>query len=230
MKDKLCAAVVQSGSALFDTEATLQRFEERLGEAVARGAQLVVFPEAYVGGYPKGIDFGAKLGSRSEEGRHWFRRYFDSSVTLDGKEVERVAACFAEHRVHGVVGVIERLGGTLYCSAITFDTRGNRVGLRRKLMPTALERVVWGFGDGSTLEVADTELGKIGAAICWENFMPQLRLTLYGAGVELYCAPTVDDRDTWLPLMQTVALEGRCFVLSACQFLRRSDAPDDFSP
>ncbi len=230
MKNSLRAAVVQAGSALFDTPKTLERFAAHLATAAKGGAELVVFPEAFIGGYPKGIDFGARMGMRSSEGREWFRRYFDSAVELEGPELARVGESFAEHQLHGVVGVIERDGGTLYCSALTFDDRGRLMNLRRKLMPTALERVVWGFGDGSTLNVAETAIGRVGSAICWENFMPQLRLTLYGQGVELYCAPTVDDRDSWLPLMRTVALEGRCFVLSACQHLRRSDGPEDYAP
>ena len=92
-----------------------------------------------------------------------------------------------------------------------------------------MERLVWGFGDGSTLPVADTELGRVGAVICWENYMPMLRMAMYAKGVELYCAPTADDRDTWVPSMRHVALEGRCFVLTACQYLTRGDCPDDYA-
>ncbi|MEO1172853.1 MAG: carbon-nitrogen hydrolase family protein [Myxococcota bacterium] len=230
MKNPLRAAVVQAGSALFDTPGTLARFDSHVAAAADGDAELVVFPEAFIGGYPKGIDFGARMGMRSPEGRVWFQRYFDSAVELNGPEIAHMGGRFAEHGLHGVVGVIERDGGTLYCSAFTFDATGAVVNVRRKLMPTALERIVWGTGDGSTLEVAKTEIGRIGAAICWENFMPQLRLSLYGGGVELYCAPTVDDRPTWLPLMQTVAQEGRCYVLSACQHLVRGDGPVDYAP
>ena len=105
---------------------------------------------------------------------------------------------------------------------------GTLVGKHRKLMPTAMERLIWGFGDGSTLPVINTPLGRIGAVICWENYMPQLRLAMYGRGIQLYCAPTVDDRETWLPTMRHIALEGRCFVLSASQFARRGDYPADY--
>jgi nitrilase len=132
-----------------------------------------------------------------------------------------------EHRLHLVVGVIEREGGTLYCTVLFFADDGSFLGKHRKLMPTAAERLVWGFGDGSTLSVFDTRLGRMGAVICWENYMPMLRMAMYSKGVQLYCAPTADDRDTWLPTMRHVALEGRCFVLSACQVLRRSDMPLD---
>ena len=106
-----------------------------------------------------------------------------------------------------------------------FGPDGTLLGQHRKLMPTAMERVIWGSGDGSTLPVVATDLGKVGAVICWENYMPLLRTAMYAKGVELYCAITVDDRDTWVPTVTHIALEGRCFVLSACQFLSRADLP-----
>ena len=129
------------------------------------------------------------------------------------------------HGIHLVVGVVEREGGTLYCTAAVFGPDGGLLGKHRKLVPTALERVIWGSGDGSTLPVVATPLGRVGSAICWENYMPLLRTALYAKGVELYCAITVDDRETWVPTVRHIALEGRCFVLSACQFLRRADLP-----
>jgi nitrilase len=127
------------------------------------------------------------------------------------------------------VGVIEREIGTLYCTVLFFAPNGTLLGKHRKVMPTAMERIIWGYGDGSTLPVFDTRLGKLGAVICWENYMPLLRMTMYAKGIELYCAPTADDRDTWLSTMQHVALEGRCFVLTACQYLRRRDCPADYA-
>jgi nitrilase len=130
--------------------------------------------------------------------------------------------------VHLVVGVLEREGGTLYCSAFLFGSDGSLLGKHRKLMPTAMERVLWGSGDGSTLPVVPTKLGRVGAVICWENYMPLLRTALYAKGVELYCAITVDDRETWVPTVRHIALEGRCFVLSACQFVRRADLPTGY--
>ena len=126
-------------------------------------------------------------------------------------------------------GVIERDGGTLYCTTLTYDANGEYLGKHRKLMPTALERLVWGFGDGSTLPVFDTPLGKLGSVICWENYMPLLRTAMYAKGIQLYCAPTVDDRETWLPTMRVIAMEGRCFVLSACQYLMPGDYPEAYA-
>jgi nitrilase len=190
----------------------------------------VVFPEAFVGGYPKGIDFGARLGMRSPEGREDFRRYYESAIDLPGPEAARLGEIARDNAIHLVVGVIERDGGTLYCSALTYGPSGRLISKHRKLMPTALERLVWGFGDGSTIGVVNTPLGRIGSVICWENYMPLLRAAMYAQGIELYCAPTVDDRDTWLPTMRTIALEGRCFVISACQYFTRGDAPRDYAP
>jgi len=224
---KIRAAVVQAAPAAFDRARTMEKMTALVAQAAQRGAELAVFPEAFIGGYPKGLDFGAVVGRRTSQGRDHFRRYFESAVEVPGPEVERMAKLAREHRIHVVVGAIERAGGTLYCTALFFSDEGTFLGKHRKLMPTAAERLVWGFGDGSTLPVFDTRIGKLGAVICWENYMPMLRMAMYSKGVQLYCAPTADDRETWLPTLRHVALEGRCFVLSACQVLRRSDLPAD---
>ena len=224
---KVRAAVVQAAPVAFERERTLEKLGSLVGQAARQGAELIVFPEAFVSAYPKGLDFGAVVGRRTREGREQFRRYFDSAVDVPGPDVEKMAGLAREHRVHLVVGAIERDGGTLYCTVLFFSDDGRLLGKHRKLMPTAAERLVWGFGDGSTLSVFDTRLGRIGAVICWENYMPMLRMAMYSKGVQLYCAPTADDRETWLPTVRHIALEGRCFVLSACQVLRRRDMPAD---
>ena len=230
MSKTIKAAVVQAGPVLFDTPKTMVKLAERAREAAGIGAHLVVFPEAFVGGYPKGIDFGARLGMRSPEGREDFRRYHESAIDLPGPEVTHLGEIARDNAIHLVVGVIERDGGTLYCTALTFSPLGRLIAKHRKLMPTALERLVWGFGDGSTIGVAETPIGRIGSVICWENYMPLLRAAMYAQGIELYCAPTVDDRDTWLPTMRAIALEGRCFVISACQYFTRGDGPQHYAP
>jgi nitrilase len=224
------AAVVQAGTSLFNKKKTLEKFKHLTAKAASDGARLIVFPEAFIGGYPKGLDFGIRLGSRSDEGRDMFRRYYEEAIAVPGKECEAIGAVAKKNKLNLVIGVVERDGGTLYCTSLYFDPSGTLIGKHRKIMPTALERVVWGFGDGSTLVAPKTDIGTLGGAICWENFMPQVRLSMYQKGVEFYCAPTVDDRDVWLPLMQTIALEGRCFVLSANQFFQRSDGPVDYHP
>jgi nitrilase len=221
-------AVIQAGSSLFNLPRTLDRMEALCDSAARDGVELAVFPEAYIGGYPKGLDFGARVGTRTAAGRQDFLRYWQSAIELPGPECRRIGSFAAKMRAHLVVGVIERDGATLYCTALFFGPDGALLGKHRKLMPTASERLVWGQGDGSTLPVLDTPIGKIGAAICWENYMPQLRTSLYAKGVEFWCAPTVDEREIWQASMRHIAYEGRMFVLSACQYMTRADAPEDY--
>ncbi|NGQ90288.1 carbon-nitrogen hydrolase family protein [Rhodobacter sp. HX-7-19] len=222
MSPPFVAAVVQMAALPSDPMATAEKAAARLREAAARGARLVVFPEALIGGYPKGASFGAPIGMRKPEGRAAFARYHAAAVDLDGPEIACVAQACADTGAFAVIGVIERDGATLYCTVLYLDGAKGLVGKHRKLMPTAGERLIWGFGDGSTLPAFQTELGTIGAVICWENYMPALRMHMYHQGVSLYCAPTADDRDTWLPTMQHIALEGRTFVLTACQYITRA--------
>lgn len=228
---KVCAAAVQAGSRMFDLGSTIEVFKLKLDEAKNTGADLVVFPEAFFGGYPKGVDFSTRVGMRLPEGRDLFAKYFDASLTQNSTEMKFILDLVKEAAVNVVAGLIERDGGTLYCSAATINRGGEILSWRRKLMPTAMERLIWGFGDGSTMQIAETDIGRVSTAICWENYMPLLRTYLYSQGPEIHCAPTVDDRDTWLPSMQMIALEGRCFVVSACQFMTRANVDDEmFSP
>lgn len=222
-------AVVQAGTALFNTPRTLERMAALCDQAAGEGAELVVFPEAYVGGYPKGADFGARIGARTPEGRDEYLRYWRAAIEVPGPECARIGGFAARMRAHLTVGVIERAGSTLYCTALIFGPDGALLGKHRKLMPTGSERLVWGQGDGSTIPALQTAVGRIGAAICWENYMPALRQDMYAQGVTLWCAPTVDDRDIWQASMRHIAYEGRCFVLSACQFMTRADAPADYA-
>ena len=225
--NKITAAVVQAGSFVFDTARTIEKVKAHCQEAADAGARLVVFPEAFLGGYPKGLDFGARVGSRTAEGRDVFRRYWDAAIDVPGKETAILAEIAKKHKMHLVIGVMEREAGTLYCTAL-FLGPGGELSKHRKLMPTAMERLIWGFGDGSTMPAIRTEFGTLGAAICWENYMPLFRTAMYAKGVTLWCAPTVDDREVWAVTMQHIALEGRCFVLSACQYLLRSDCPEGY--
>ncbi|MGA7910591.1 MAG: nitrilase-related carbon-nitrogen hydrolase [Candidatus Dormiibacterota bacterium] len=219
-------AVVQAAPVVFDRSATLARVHKLAGEAAAGGAGLVLFPEAFVSGYPRGISFGTVIGQRTREGRDHFRRYWESSVDVPGPAVDELAALASALAIHLVIGVIERGGGTLYCTALFFSPEGY-LGKHRKVMPTAAERLVWGFGDGSTLPVFDTPFGRLGAVICWENYMPLLRMAMYSKGIQIYCIPTADGRETWLSTVRHIAMEGRCFVLSANQFTRLADFPSD---
>ena len=219
------AAVVQAGAIPFDRDACTDKAVRLIGEAAATGATIVVFPEAFIGGYPKGMGYGVVVGNRDAAGREEYRLTLESAIAVPGPETTRLGEAAATHGCYVVVGVIEREGGTCYCTALFFTPDGALAGTHRKLMPTAAERLIWGFGDGSTLAVVDSPYGRLGSVICWENYMPMLRMAMYAKGVTFYCAPTVDDRETWLPTMRHIALEGRCFVLTACQFLRRGDLP-----
>ena len=228
MSSRFTAAVVQSSPVVFDARATVAKVRDLSAQASGRGAKLIVFPEAFVSAYPKGLDFGARVGSRSAAGRDDFRRYFESAIDVPGWATDQLSRVAKDTAAYLVIGVIERERGTLYCTVLFFAPDGTFLGTHRKLMPTAMERLSWGFGDGSTLPVFDTPIGKLGSVICWENYMPLLRMAMYAKGIELYCAPTADDRDTWMATMQHIALEGRCFVLTACQHLRRADCPEDY--
>ena len=217
---------MQAAPVVFDCAATLSRVQNLAAEAAAGGAGLVLFPEAFISGYPRGISFGTVIGDRTPEGRDHFRRYWESSIDIPGPAVDQLVVLAQELGIYLVVGVIERDGGTLYCTAV-FVSPDGYLGKHRKVMPTAAERLVWGYGDASTLPVFDTPFGRLGAVICWENYMPLLRMAMYAKGIQIYCAPTADGRETWLATMRHVALEGRCFVLSCNQFTRRGDFPDD---
>jgi len=144
------AAVVQAASVAFDREATIEKARGLTRSAAELGAELVVFPEAFVSAYPRGMSFGAVVVSRSPEGREWFRRYWESSVDVPGPAVTALGGVARDHAVHLVIGVVERDGGTLYGSVLFFAPDGRCMGKHRKLMPTASERLIWGFGDGST--------------------------------------------------------------------------------
>lgn len=210
-------AALQIGSLPSGKAATLEQilsYETAIREA---GAKLVVMPEALLGGYPKGERFGTQLGYRLPEGRETFARYHANAVDVPGTETEALASISERTGADLVFGVIERSGHSLYCTALFFTPQGGLVAKHRKLMPTGTERLIWAKGDGSTLPVIDGEAGRLGAAICWENYMPLLRTAMYAKGVDIWCAPTVDEREMWLATMRHIACEGRCFVVSACQ-------------
>lgn len=228
MNQPFKAAVVQAASLPRDSLASAEKAAALIYKAAGKGARLIVFPEAFLGGYPKGASFGAPVGMRKPEGREDYRVYHEAAIDLHGPEVEKLAQATAQTGAFVVMGVIERDGGTVYCTALFFDGEKGLVAKHRKLMPTGAERLIWGFGDGSTMPVLDTPLGKIGAVICWENYMPMMRMAMYDQGVTLYCAPTADDRDGWAASMQHIALEGRCYVLSACQHITRGEYPADY--
>lgn len=210
-------AALQIGSSPEGKAATLADILSHEAAILASGAQLVVMPEALLGGYPKGESFGTHLGYRLPEGREAFARYFHNAIDVPGPETAELAALARRCNASLVIGVIERAGSSLFCTALFFDPVLGLVNKHRKLMPTGTERLIWAQGDGSTLPVVDTAAGRAGAMICWENHMPLLRTAMYAKGMQILCAPTVDERDIWQCSMRHIAHEGRCFVISACQ-------------
>ena len=224
------AAVVQDSPEVFNLSGTIDKVEQLAKKAKNKGAELVVFPEAFVSSYPKGIDFGARVGMRSNEGRDMFLKYYNSSLDFKSKNFKKLCSIAKKLKIILSIGVIEKDSGTLYCTALNISKKGEILGKHRKVMPTAMERLIWGFGDGSTLDVSQSELGKIGSVICWENYMPLMRMSMYSKGIQLYCAPTADDRESWISSMIHVALEGRCYVFSSCQYLLRKDCPNYYKP
>jgi nitrilase len=196
-------------------------------EAAQNGAKLVVFPEAFIPAYPRGFSFGAVVGKRKPQGRLLWARYYQNSVRVPGPTTEILGQAAQEAGIYLVMGVVEQAGGSLYCTILYFNPRGELLGKHRKLKPTGSERLIWGEGDGSTLKVVDTEIGRIGGLICWENYMPLARMALYSQGVQIYLAPTADARDTWQATLQHIACEGRCYVLGCNQFVRKEMYPPD---
>lgn len=221
-------AVVQAASVFLDRAASLQKMIDLATEAADNDAQLVLFPEAFIPGYPRGFSFGATVGNRSREGRAFFRRYADSAVAGPGPDTMLLSETAEDLGIHLAVGLVEKDAahpGTLYCSLALFDDHGELLNLHRKIKPTASERLIWGEGDGTSLRAVPTAFGKIGGLICWENYMPLARTTLYSQGIEIYLAPTADARESWQSTIRHIALEGRCFVLSANQFVTKADYP-----
>lgn len=225
-------AVVQAAPVLFDRAATVEKAARLIRDAAAQGAQLVLLPEAFIPAYPRGLGFGMVVGSRTPEGRLLWERYWENSVEVPGPVTQHLGEVVRELGVYLAIGAIERAqarGGTLYCTLLYFGPDGRVLGKHRKLKPTASERLIWGEGDGSTLTVLDTELGRIGGLICWENYMPLARVAMYAKGVDLYLAPTADARDTWQATLRHIACEGRCFVLGCNQYVRRDMYPTDLA-
>lgn len=230
-KKEIKVAVVQAAPVLFDREATVAKTIELIRKTAANGADFVLFPEAFIPAYPRGLSFGMVVGSRDEQGRKLWQKYWENAVEIPGSATEKLSKAVKEAGVYAAIGVIERdtqtSGGTLYCSILYFGPDGSILGTHRKIKPTASERLIWGEGDGSTLTVLNTELGKIGGLICWENYMPLARMALYQKGVEIYLAPTADQREGWQASMRHIALEGRCYVLSCNQYVTKEMYPAD---
>ena len=224
-------AVVQASPVLFDREATIEKTCQLIREIGDQGVNLVLFPEAFIPAYPRGLGFGAVVGSRSAAGRRTFERYWANAVQVPSSATEALGKAAREASLYLAIGIIERDSrfseGTLYCTLLYFGPNGELLGKHRKLKPTASERLIWGEGDGSTMPVFETAIGRVGGLICWENYMPLARMAMYGKGVEIYLAPTADHRETWHSTLRHIACEGRCFVLGCNQFVTKDMYPAD---
>lgn len=227
-KIKVC--VIQESPVFFNRAKTLEKVERLCGEYANKGCRLIVFPESFVPGYPRGFTFGATVGSRTAEGRELYRQYHDNCFDLESDDRYRLERSCRELNVYLVLGVTEKRSskGTLYCSMIYISPTQGLLGVHRKIKPTGTERLIWGEAGGDSLVTFNTGIGKIGGLICWENYMPLARMAMYRKGVEIYIAPTADSRAEWTATLKHIALEGRCFVLGCNQYFTRSMYPEKY--
>jgi nitrilase len=224
-------ACVQAEPVVLDREATVDKLARLAAEAAGEGASLLVFPEAFVPVYPSSTWAKAFAGWADPRAKETFARLSAEAVAVPGEAADRIGAAAREHGVWIVTGVTEvdpERPGTLY-NTLLYHAPDGRLALRhRKLVPTNHERLIWGPGDGSGLRAIPTELGRLGGLICWENYMPLARFSLYESGVEIYIAPTADDADAWQATLVHIARESRAFVVAPSHFQRASAYPDDF--
>ncbi len=217
---KVVVAAVQAAPVFLDRDATIGKTTRLIKEASASGAGLVVFPEAFVPGYPDWV-WRTKPWSDTS----WYERLYDQAVEVPGPATDALGTAAREASVYLAIGVTERDRGSLYNALLFFGPDGSLLGQRRKLMPTGAERLVWGQGDGSGLFVLDTPFGRLGGLICWENYMPLARAALYAQGIDVYLAPTWDNSDVWVPSLRHIAKEGRIYVIGVTYCMRGSDVP-----
>lgn len=226
-------AVVQAAPVMMNRKATVKKVVSLTNKAAEEGAKIILFPEAFIPAYPRGLAFKTAVGHRGEGGREDWRRYWENSVTIPSKTTALLERTAKEKGVYLALGVIERdqefSETTLYCTMVYFGPTGELLGKHRKLKPTGSERIIWGEGDGSTLTAVHTPFGKMGGLFCWENYMPLARMAMYAKGVKLYLAPTADARETWQATIRHIALEGRCFVLACNQFVTKDMYPKDLA-
>lgn len=228
MKVKVC--LIQDSPVFFDKEKTIQKIESLVKTHARQGSELIVFPESFIPGYPRGFSFGAVVGSRTEEGRKIYTEYHKNSLDIEGEELQRLVKLAKTEKVYLVIGITEKQSnnGSLYCSMLYISPTDGFLGVHRKIKPTGSERIIWSEDDGKSLVSFDTKIGKLGGLICWENYMPLARMSMYQKGVEIYIAPTADSREEWTSTMKHIALEGRCFVLGCNQYYTKSMYPEKY--
>src|SRR5215208_311510 len=231
MRESITVACVQAEPVVFDRDATLDKLAALTAEAAAAGARLVVFPETFVAVYPSSTWARALAGWADPRAKGAFAALARAAVEVPGPACDRLGEVAREHGVWLVTGVNEvdpERPGTIYNSLLYHSPEGELALHHRKLVPTNHERLVWGQGDGRGLRALDAGFARVGGLICWENYMPLARFSLYESGVEIYVASTADDGDAWQATLQHIALESRAFVIAPCHFQRAGSYPDDF--
>lgn len=218
-------AIIQASPIFMNKDATIDKACKLMIDAAKKGADIAVFPEAFIPGYPDWI-WHIPPGEMALN-QNLYALLLEQSVIVDSEDTQRLCVTAKKVGIHVVIGINEKntsaSGGSINNSLLFIDSDGEIVGRHQKLVPTIAERTIWGYGDASTVTVYETALGKIGGLICWENYMPLVRYALYAEGVELYLAPTYDEGETWGASMQHIAKEGRCFVAGCCMVLRKED-------
>lgn len=227
VKNTCRAALVQAEPVMFDKAASLKKAIALIDEAAAQGAELIVFPELFIPGYPIGMNFGFSVGKRTEPGREDWKKYCQASVVAGEAEFEELAAAAKRTGAYLSLGFSERdaVNGTLYNSNVIFEPDG-AWKIHRKLKPTGSERVVWGDANKGYFPITETPWGPVGSLICWESYMPLARVALYQKGITIYLAPNTNDNPEWQATIQHIAIEGKCYLLNADLILRRSAYPD----
>ena len=222
-------AVVQAAPVMFDKAACTVKAVELIRAAAAERAELIVFPELFIPGYPYGMTFGFTVGSRTAEGRIDWKRYYDNSVLVPSEDTERVGQAAKEAGAYVSLGITERDGRTctLYCTNLIFSPEGELVAHHRKLKPTGAERCIWGDGNKGAFPVVDSPWGVMGSLICWENYMPLARAALYQKGVSLYLAPNTNNNSEWQDTIRHIAIEGHCYVVNVNQYVTKDMYPKD---
>jgi nitrilase len=226
MESAVKVACVQAESVYFDRAATIDKIDALAGEIAANGARLALLPETFIPVYPSSRWARHLAGWDGGNARPLYARLARESLTIPGPDSDRLAGIARARNLWLAVGANELERGTIYNALLVYSPAGELVLHHRKLMPTNHERLVWGLGSGAGLEAVQTDAGKVGGLICWENLMPLARSALYESGVEVYLAPTADDSDDWHDSIRHIAREARAFVLSSCVFARASSYPD----
>ncbi len=230
LADTCKIAVVQAEPVMFDKDACMEKAVALIKECVANGAELIVFPELFIPGYPYDMNFGFTTGSRKQSGREDWKRYYDNSILVDGEEIQTLCELAKENGVYISMGYSERdaVVGTLYNSNIMIAPDGTSMN-HRKLKPTGSERLIWGDANKDYFPVMETPWGPMGNLICWESYMPLARVALYQKGISIYISPNTNDNKEWQDTIRHIAIEGHCYFINCDMLIRKSSYPSDLN-